>query len=90
MILPKQVLGKLILENTDSVSDSFQELLIMHIKMLFEYRFLIYFFKSFRDNLDTNPAYEIGSHAQNLLKTHKFKATIGQRLMLYTALTNIF
>ena len=59
----------------------------MPIKMLFEYRFLIYFIKTFRDNLDTlliNHKYQTRSHSQNLLKTHKFRTTKGQRSMLHT------
>ena len=56
-------------------------------KMVFEYRFLIYFIKTFRDNLDTlliNHKYKTRSHSQNVLNTHKIKTTKGQRSMLRT------
>ena len=55
--------------------------------MLFEYRFLIYVIKIFRDNLDAlliSHKYKTRSHAKNLLKTHKFKTTKGQKSMLHT------
>ena len=50
--------------------------------MLFEYGFLIYFIKTFRNNLGTlfiNHPDEARSLAQNLLKTHKFQIAKVQR-----------
>ena len=53
LILQKKKALRIILKlkNTDSVSASFREPQIMPIKMFFEYRFLIYFIKTFKDKI---------------------------------------
>lgn len=88
LILQKKALRTILkLKYNDTVSDYFKKLQIMPIKMLFEYRFLIHFVKTYQENLSTllvHHDHETRSQSLNLLKTHKFKSTKGQRSMLFT------
>ena len=81
----------LCLKNNESVSDNFTVLRIMPIKMLFEYRLMIHFIKTFTINelndMVINHQHNTRLKISSALQVSAFRTNKGQRSLLFSAAT---
>ena len=90
LILQKQVLRIILnIKAEDSITPSFKKYKIMPVNMLFKFRLLLHFLKTFtREKLrgmSVDHDYGTGYRDIAYLKTSRFRTNKGQRSMFYTA-----